>query len=798
MKNMYPMKTIPKTLLLVFALMISFGCSTCKKEVERPVDLVDPLIDTRAPRFDYFVSAKLPFGMVALSPDTRHGELWNSGYYYDDEYILNFSHVHNCQTAGIPVMPVTGICRGNEGLEANKSKFSHDDETARAGYHKVFLEDYGITAELTATCRIGMHRYTFPESEEAHVLFDLGATLGATEMSYAYARKVSNVELEGYSVNAPTFRRKKPFIVYFVARFDQEFDDFAGWSKNKDGQTTSFVKPEADIIEGEGSGVYVSYNNVKEGDEILLKVAISYVSTENARLNMNTELAHWDFDRVVDKASNAWNDYLSRVIVEGGTKEQRVKLYTDLLRTASKSIASDVNGAYIDWTGPHPVVRQLPVDDKGVPTRPFIEGDGLWGSQWNLNILWSLVYPEYGNWMAETFLDYYRNAGTMDRCSWGSNFTYVMVGDHTTPLLAALMSTGRATFDQELAYAASYKNAFPGGIRDRAGYEAGPTPSGGGIDWYIDLGYVPVEINERGSGVHRGGTAMTLEYAYQDWCLAQMANMLGKQDDALLFSQRAGNWKNVFDQEIGWSRPRHVTGEWMEDFYPIALSGSMFNSPGYIEGNSATYSFYVPHQIDQLIEAMGGKEAFINRLDSNFLKAMPSKFITPHGYHAAGWVDYENQPSCHMAHLFNFAGAPWKTQYWVRQVKEITYGGTDPYSGYYGDDDQGQMGALGVLMAIGLFDVQGCVGENPKLEITSPLFDRVLLKFPDRLNPHKFKYFEIVTKKNGDEDTYIQHVKLNDKDWNSFQFPIALFFEGGKLEIELGPEPNYNWGNEKE
>jgi putative alpha-1,2-mannosidase len=277
-----------------------------------------------------------------------------------------------------------------------------------------------------------------------------------------------------------------------------------------------------------------------------------------------------------------------------------------------------------------------------------------------------------------------------------------------------------------------------------------------------------------------------------------MANMLGKQDDALLFSQRAGNWKNVFDQEIGWSRPRHVTGEWMEDFYPIALSGSMFNSPGYIEGNSATYSFYVPHQIDQLIEAMGGKEAFINRLDSNFLKAMPSKFITPHGYHAAGWVDYENQPSCHMAHLFNFAGAPWKTQYWVRQVKEITYGGTDPYSGYYGDDDQGQMGALGVLMAIGLFDVQGCVGENPKLEITSPLFDRVLLKFPDRLNPHKFKYFEIVTKKNGDEDTYIQHVKLNDKDWNSFQFPIALFFEGGKLEIELGPEPNYNWGNEKE
>lgn len=287
---------------------------------------------------------------------------------------------------------------------------------------------------------------------------------------------------------------------------------------------------------------------------------------------------------------------------------------------------------------------------------------------------------------------------------------------------------------------------------------------------------------------------MTLEYAFQDWCISQMAKMLRKQDDMFLFLQRAENWKNVFDPEIGWTRPRHKSGEWMDNFSPIAVTGSVFNSPGYIEGNSATYSFYVPHQIEELVEAMGGKEAFVSRLDSNFIKAKPQRFITPHGYHAVGWVDYENQPSCHMAHLFNFAGAPWKTQYWVRQVKEITFGGTDPYSGYNGDEDQGQLGALSVLMAIGLFDVQGCVGENPDLEITSPLFDRTIMKFPSLNNLQKSERFEIVVKRNTPEDLYIQDVQLNGEKWGSFKISISDFFRGGKLEIELGSEPNKDWG----
>jgi len=305
-----------------------------------------------------------------------------------------------------------------------------------------------------------------------------------------------------------------------------------------------------------------------------------------------------------------------------------------------------------------------------------------------------------------------------------------------------------------------------------------------------------VEIAGRGDGFHRGGTSMTLEYAYQDWCLASMAKRLGKDEDVDLFLKRAGNWKNVFDPVAGWARPRHESGKWLEPFSPVSID-KKFNSPGFIEGNSATYSFYVPQDVEGLISEMGGNDAFVNKLDSNFLKAQPHRFITPHGEHGTGWVDYENQPSCEMAHLFSYAGEPWKTQYWVRQVKDLTFGGTDPYSGYNGDEDQGQLGALGVLMAIGLFDVHGCVGDSPDLEITSPLFDKTILKFPSLHDPGKTINFEIDTKRGNPDDIYIQNVALNGKLWNSFRFPVSEFFKGGKLEIELGPEPNKNWGIDK-
>ncbi|MDR3262279.1 MAG: glycoside hydrolase family 92 protein, partial [Tannerella sp.] len=413
-----------KILIIGWILCIVSSVRCFAQQEITPADLADPLINTSGCRFDFFASASVPLGMVALNPDTKHGDLWKSGYQWDNEYILDFSHVHNAQTGGIPVMPVTGVCKGNLGLEASKSRYSHEKETVKLGYHKVYLEDYGITAELTATCRVGMHRYTFPETQEAHLLFDLGAALGPTKMDYAYVRQTGANEIEGYSIQTPTHRRKKPAIVHFVAQVNKSFDGLAGWKAG------AFVEAENSIIEGKESGMYLTYRHLKKGETILLKVAISNVSAQNARLNMETELPHWDFDQVVKDAKEAWNDYLGHFRIEGGTHEQQVKFYTDLMHVGiGKRIANDVDGSYPDYTGPLPVIRQLPVSD-GKPIRAFLEGDGLWGSHWNLNILWSLVYPKYGNWLAETFLDYYRNAGTMSRCSWGGNYSYVMVGDH--------------------------------------------------------------------------------------------------------------------------------------------------------------------------------------------------------------------------------------------------------------------------------------------------------------------------------------------------------------------------------
>ncbi|SDD72227.1 GH92 family glycosyl hydrolase [Niabella drilacis] len=761
---------------------------------QRPADLANPLVNTVKPRFDFFAAASLPYGMVALGPDTHHGDLWNAGYRYNDPYILNFSHVHNTQTAGIPVMPVVGPCKALQGLQASKCRLSHKGEVAKPGYHKLLLEDYGITAELTASQRTGFHRYTFPAAKEAHVIMDLTAALGPVKMLWGYARKKSNREIEGYSLMAPTFRRKKNCTVYFVARFSKPFDKLSFWGASATDSTAQELV-NGTLTSDRKAGVYASYYNLKKGAQVLLQVGISFVSMENARMNLDKEMPDADFEKAVARAKQAWNDYLGRIEVSGGTRKQQVKFYTDLMHTAiGRRISEDVNGQYIDNTGPVSIVRNVPLTSKGAPAWHFMDADGLWGTQWNLNILWSMVYPDYGNDLAQTFLSYYRNAGVLARESWGGALCYVMVGDQTTPLLAALMQTGQSRFNKEEALAGAYKNAFPGGIRDRAGYEAGNKPGGGGIDWYLQYGYVPYEISSRGDGFHRGGTAMTLEYAYQDWCIAQMARSMGKNEVYGPFMKRAGYWRNVYDPSSGYMRPKDTLGHWLKPFDPVATANSGgFATPGFIESNAAIYSYYVPQDIKALIQARGGAASFIENLEARFKSATGTGFAAEHGAHGWAWVDYDNQPGCHMAHLFSHAGAPWKTQYWVRQVKELTFGDTTVSAGYRGDEDQGQMGALSALMALGLFDVQGLADVGPSLEITSPVFSKIVFHLPNN------KTFQIRTRvpAAGVDDTYIQSVLLNGKLWNRFEFPFSRFANGGTMNIALGPEPNKAWGTRK-
>jgi len=329
------------------------------------------------------------------------------------------------------------------------------------------------------------------------------------------------------------------------------------------------------------------------------------------------------------------------------------------------------------------------------------------------------------------------------------------------------------------------KNALPGGIRDHAGYEPGTNACGGGMKYYLDRGYVPEGIP--GKGMHKDGAAMTLEYAYQDWCLAQFAAALGQTNDADWLTRRSYNYTNLWDPSTKYMRPRNLDGSWLKDFAPVGNKGS-FNGEGFTEANSAIYTYAVPQDLPGLMRLFGGREKFTAALDRQFGLAAPVAFVTPHGEHGGGWVDFDNEPSMELAHLFNFAGAPWLTQKWVRQVQSAAYGDITPNGGYCGDEDQGQLGALGVLMTIGLFDVQGGASVHPTYQITSPVFDRVDL----HLNPHYFpgKSFVITTRHNSAANLYIQSAKLNGRPLHEFWFPHANLVQGGTLDIELGPQPS--------
>ena len=750
---------------------------------ESYVDKVNPFVDSHRSRWFFFDSASLPFGMVSLSPDTGTAHSWGSGYLYDSLHVRCFSHIHNWQMSGVAVMPTTGPFRGHQGMDAYQSSFKHEGEIAKPGYHKVHLDDYGITAELTATTRVGFHRYTYPQSEESYILFDAGAFLAHGPTTYSEVWMVDDHTVAGWEIMGATGRRPKDTPVYFWAELSKPAAETICW---REGKILRPVRPAR--VSGKDAGLAVRFAT-GESEEVLLKVAISYTSVENARKNLETELPGWDFDATRDAAYASWNEKLGRIDVQGGTREQQVKLYTDLWHALlGRHIVSDADGHYMDLTGAAPVIRQIPLDAAGKPRYNHHNFDAWWGSHWSLDILWTLAYPEIVDDFCNTMLDYYRNGGLIPRGPSGGNYTYVMIGDPAVSFFAAAYNKGIRGYDAQLAYEGLRKNAFRGGIRDHAGYEHDADASSGGMKYYETLGYVP-DGRTGLTGMHTTGAAMTLEYAYQDWCLAQFALALGKQDDYAFFMKRSQNYRNVWDPSVGFMNARMEDGSFLKPFDPLEIS----EKDGFCESNSAIYSHFVPHDMPGLIGLFGGKKEYVRRLDEQFRRSEPNGFFrsSDPALKAYNWTDYGNQPGTGMAHLFSHAGAPWLTQKWVRSVK-AAYSDITPYGGYRDDEDQGQMGALGVLMAIGLFEVDGGCSTEPRYEITSPLFDRITI----RLNPGYYPggQFEIITRNNSERNMYIRKAFLNGKIWNDCAVPHADFIRGGKLELDMGARPNKRWG----
>lgn len=761
----------------VMSVMLVFAIS-CKKEKENIVQKINkpavnytskvyPLLDTENSRWFFFSSASRPFGMVNLSPDTEIDGAWGSGYRYRTDTIKGFSHIHAWQMSGISVMPVTISNTNKQSVYQDfYSKFSHETEKVLPGYHYVELDRYQITSQLTSTTRVGFHKYRFPKNTQAAILFNLNTKLGPCENIKGELVKNGDSELSGQLVMKPTIRRPKPFTVFFKVKLSTGIA-----SLEKDKTTGNYL---------------INLKDPKE--EVLMKVGISYTSVENANNNINTELSHWNFDEVVLQSKKTWNDLLGRIEVEGGTETEQRRFYTDLWHALQgRRIISDANGAYPDNTGDTFRVGQLPLDAHGRPKFNHYNSDSFWGAQWTINTLWGLVYPEIKKEFVLSLLQYQNDGGLVPRGPSGGNYTYVMTGASSTPFIVSAIQEGLITEDLERIYQALKKNHMKGGIMEKAGYEHN-TNYGGGLKYYIKNGFVPYPIPEGNFAGHQDGASLTLEYAYQDWTLAQLAKKIGHQEDYNYFIKRSENFKNVYDKTTGWMRPKDVHNKWFQNFDPYDYK------IGFVEANGAQATWFVPHNLNGLAVLMGGKEKAVEKLNQQFKDASKLGFtagtshdLEEHPEYRRIPINYGNQPSIQTAFIFNKLGRPDLTQYWSRNIIRKTFSGLSPSTGYNGDEDQGLMGSLCVLMKIGVFQVNGGTDEDPEYQIGSPIFNKITI----HLNPdyYKGKTFVIKAKNNAAGNVYVNSAALNGQPVEGFSISHSNIVSGGQLVLEMANSP---------
>ncbi len=740
------------------------GCAehpTIKSLKLEPVDLVYPLLDTENSRWFFFASANRPFGMVNLSPDTEVDGAWGSGYRYNNDTIQGFSHIHAWQLSGLSVLPVNINTKNEKAIFKDyKSKFSHDTEKVYPGYHYVELDRYGISAELTSTKRVGFHRYSFEKDEQAAVLFNLNGILGPNGNVGGILKKIEGKTLTGELLITATHRRPKPVKLFFHIELNTEIEAI-----DKDDATGNYL-------------IKVT------GKELLMKVGISYTSNENAKSNLKSELPHWNFDQVIKESRQEWNGLLGRIEIEGGTETQQRRFYTDLWHALQgRRTINDVNGAYPDYTGRDFRIGQLPLDDTGKPKYNHYNSDSFWGAQWTLNTLWGLVYPDIMEEFVHSLMRYQKDGGLVPRGPSGGNYTYVMTGASSTPFIVTAIQKGIITKNLDSIYEALKKNHLSGGIMEKAGYEH-QTMIGGGFKYYLSKGYVPHPIPEGKFGGHQDGASLTMEYAYQDWTLAQLAKKLGYTEDYDYFLERSKNYKNVFDTDIGWMRPKNVDGIWLSDYDPYRYEN------GFNESNGAQSTWFVPHDIDGLAEIMGGKSKAVNKLNTQFSQAAELGFTSGnshakelHPEYSRIPINYGNQPSMQTAFIFNKLGRPDKTQFWSRRIVEEVFSGLSPSTGYNGDEDQGLMGSLAVLMKLGLFQMNGGTEENPNYELSSPLFAKTVLNLP---NGNKL---QINADQVSANQYYIQNLKFNGKELPKLFLRHSDLVQGGILEYSIAKEP---------
>lgn len=749
-------------------------------DYEDYVSWVNPFIESTKGRFFFFVTGSRPFGMISAAPMTRNRNQFGGGYNYNSTECLGFPQIHNWVLAGLTFMPVTGDVDMRKGEDGWKSSFYHEDEIAQPGYHRMFLNDYGLNVEQTSTDRVGFYRVTASDDCDLRLALNLGGFIGSTTMVNSKVHRISRTKIEGcFDTYGRHWGGPENVKVYFAAEFEKPFMQLDGWADEElfsdvtdftgSGEITRRAeREELSWLNSPTSGVSAKYA-AKAGEEFNVKLSVSYVSCENAWDNIGKECSHWDFDKVRNDSRDEWNEWLGRIDVKGGDDNRKVKFYTDLWHVLlGRHKLNDANGQYMDLTEGtryysftrdiKPKVRQLPMGPDGKSLFNMYNSDSFWLTQWNLNILWGLAWPELLDDFSASLIQYADNGKFIPRGPCAGGYTYIMTGCPATPLIVS-------TYNKGLMKKTDPEHAFET------------------MKWNHSLdGIIAIDKSYLENGYIEGNAGRTLEANFQDWSLAQMAGRLGKTVDRDYFTERSAGWKSLYRPDRQLIFAKNAKGEWVTD---NPLEGN-----GWVEANSWQGTWSVSHDLRELSEAMGGDDALCAKLNHAFEMAEDQDFIF--GY-SSGYVSYANQPGCSNAHVFSWAGKPWMTQYWVRKVNEQAYGAVSPDFGYGGhDEDQGQMGGVSALMSLGLFSVRGTAAADPVYEITSPVFDEIAIKL-DR-DYYSGSEFRIRVYNNSKENCYIQKVKLNGRPLKTFWFTHEEYQKGGLLEIWLGPKPNKNWG----
>ncbi len=737
---------------------------------------VDPYIETGGhyTRWFYFNAPMRPFGLANPRPDTHlvctktDTNKRGPGFYYDGEDILGVSHINGYLVpGGLEVMPVCGDIDPRSGPNGWKSPHAHEGEIAKPGYQKLRLPRYDMGLELTATCRVAWHRYTFDKPGAGGVIFMNGGRIGEGHGSRpGMIRKTGPREVEGFAY----IMWNNSVKLHFVAQMDRDIEQFQIWDGEEflPGDEKTWPAPTAKS-DFPIAGAKVAFP-INAGDKVTMKIGLSYVSLDGARKNLAAESPDWDFDAVRADARREWNEYLGAITVDGGTEAQRIKFYTDQYRTAiGRHRIEDCDGAYSVSGG----IKQLPLDAAGRPKFSVYNFDALWWTHWTLSPYWGMAQPAVFRSFVNGALEIARNNadGVLPRGALFGAYWPIMPGAQATTLIAHAIQIGLDGIDHAEAFEAMKRNHMGGPIKK------GGTANMRNADLYLQYGYLPFDGGYNHHDSPPGSETAT--YSFCDWAVAQVAKKLGRDEEYRIFMNRAKSWLNIHDPETGYLRPRAMDGSWLTPFLVNGKDVSNGKMECFAEGNTFLYTWFVGHDIAELARLMGGWDAAANRLES--------QFQTP------GQTDYGNQPAMHMAHIFNHLGKPWLSQYWVRQTWAKRFDHTARNTNR-GDEDQGQMGALSVLMSTGLFTMRGGLEREPIYDITTPIFDTVTFRLDSEGRPGGT--FVIRTVNNSPENHYIQSATLNGKPISRCYLLRREFAAGGELALILGPQPNEQWGLE--